>query len=132
MAPVGIRQGSIDAQLFAAAMLTLGISSASADQLDPTVQQLLDPTVQGLYRMCKGQDTSDNLMCIAYVAGVGDLLRAQGGKGEKYSICADPTYGAEMQAFVKWAEANPQEWGKDRIFGVVSALIRNWPCSPSH
>ena len=72
--------------LIAAAMLTLGISSASADQLDPTVQQLLDPTVHGLYLMCKGQDTSDNLMCIAYVAGVGDLLRAQHGKGEKYDL----------------------------------------------
>ena len=81
--------------------------------------------MQGLYRQCKSPD--DVLLCEAYVAGVGDILKAYGAAGAKaLSICGEPSYGAMVQAFVNWADANPNEWGKDCLFGVVGALTNNW------
>jgi hypothetical protein len=64
-------------------------------------------TVQGLYQQCKGEGTNEvadkvaYITCIAYVSGVGDTLQAQGASGAKiFSICAKPSYGAMVQAFV--------------------------------
>jgi hypothetical protein len=113
----------------AAAILACGISSASAAPLDMTVQ--------GLYQQCKSEDVKtidgqiDTVQCYSYISGVGDLLAAQGASGAKImSICAKstPSYGAMVQAFVNWAEAHPQEWGKNRLLGVVVALGRSWLC----
>src|SRR5262245_46587890 len=114
--------------LAAAISFVLGFSSANAAPLDTTVQ--------GLYRQCKSADADASpngqlgrLACVAYIAGVGDTLQVQGDGGAKImSICAKPSYGAMVQAFVNWAEANPREWGKNRLVGVVVALSKNWPC----
>jgi Rap1a immunity proteins len=111
----------------AAAILAFGLSSTTAAPLDTTVQ--------GLYRQCKSQAADpleskfQEALCATYIAGVGDTLQAQGAGGAKiFSICAKPSYGAMVQAFVNWAEANPREWGKNRLFGVIAALSKNWPC----
>ena len=46
-------------------------------------------------------------------------------------LCADPlpTFGAIIQAFVKWAENHPEAWsGAPRQLGVMAALQKTWPC----
>ena len=113
----------------AAALLACGISSAHAASLDMTVQ--------GLYQLCKSDNSNplikntDTIHCYAYISGIADLLVVQGAGGAKImSICAKPTpsYGAMVQAFVNWASAHPEEWGKPRVSGVLAALSKSWPC----
>jgi len=103
----------------APAILAFGISSATAAPLNTTVQ--------GLYRQCKSPDNV--FLCEAYIAGVGDILKVYGAGGAKVvAICGEPSYAEMVQAFVNWADVNPNEWGKDRLFGVVGALTNNWRC----
>jgi hypothetical protein len=114
--------------LFAAAILAFGLTSASADDLN----------IQALYEACKSQDLNSSRygLCLGYVAGIGDLMHAFGAYSQKsqdenfiaFSICGKPSYGAIVQAFVNWAEANPQRWSDDRLFGVAEALRATWPC----
>jgi hypothetical protein len=114
-------------RLIAAAILVFGIS--------PTNAAPLDTTVQGLYQQCKSEDANplvskfQEALCLTYISAVGDTLQAQGAGGAKiFSICGKPSYGAMVQAFVNWAEANPRECSKNRLVGVITALSRNWPC----
>jgi len=109
-----------------AAILGLGLTTASAEPLDPDQTA----TVEGLYRLCKRHDESKAFtFCVAYLAGVAETLRMQGIGGAKiFSICGTPTYGDTVQAFVDWAEANPSEWQDGRSVGVITALSKKWPC----
>jgi hypothetical protein len=93
--------------------------------------------VQSLYDLCKSEDdTAKYPFCVAYIAGVGDMMQALGvhpaldrnSEFAPFAICAKPSYAAMVEAFLNWAKANPQEWGTNRIFGVMLALDQNWPC----
>ena len=93
--------------------------------------------VQDLYLDCRAPERSPKwALCIAYISGVGNMMQLVGSTqlahpNEWYAplgICGDPSNGAMMQAFINWAEKNPQEWSTPRIIGVPNALISTWPC----
>jgi Rap1a immunity proteins len=113
--------------LCAAVLIMTGLSEAAA--IDS------DQTVQSLYEMCKKPDASfPSSLCLGYITGVADTMQLLGfGTADhpdldRFAICAKPSYGAMVQAFITWTEKNPQEGDHNRIIGVMKALRENWPC----
>jgi hypothetical protein len=45
-----------------------------------------------------------------------------------FALCAAPSHGAMIQAFINWAEKNPQKWDMNKTAGVITALQETWPC----
>lgn len=100
-------------------------------------------TVQFLHGLCKAEQSSnDFVFCLAYISGIGDLMYSVN-KAKKiepncskpsnplfsfFALCAAPSHGAMVQAFMNWAEKNPQEWGTNKTLGVIMALHETWPC----
>jgi hypothetical protein len=90
--------------------------------------------IQWLYHACKNRDDNFNyLLCVGYVSGIGDLMHVNGGAPHRDTgwddrLCGDPSYGAQVQAFVNWAEKHPNLWQYPRPFGVVTALREAWAC----
>jgi Rap1a immunity proteins len=89
--------------------------------------------VQGLYNSCKSPlGSGERTFCLGYISGIADQLSWMGENKAQHpeiaAICGQPSYGAMTQAFVNFAEKNPQTWGLHRIVGVVTALQLNWPC----
>jgi hypothetical protein len=105
------------------------VSPASAD--DPHV-----PNVQELYNNCKITARSDErIFCTGYISAVAEQLRFSAGYKTlhpdvpwPFVMCDPPTSAVMVQAFVNWAEQNPQEWTTPRVIGVMIALAKNWPC----
>jgi hypothetical protein len=89
-------------------------------------------TVQALYQFCKSPE--EDALCLGFISGVGDAMQLIGVGVEQepellpFAICRKPSYGAMVQAFIKWAEQNTGEWETNRIVGVMTALRANWPC----
>jgi hypothetical protein len=110
----------------AAALLTL---PASAE--DPHVAN-----VQELYDNCKMTARSDDrIFCAGYISGIAEQLRFSAGyktlhPGEAwpFAMCDPPSASVMTQAFVNWAEQNPQESSTPRVIGVMIVLAKNWPC----
>jgi len=44
------------------------------------------------------------------------------------ALCGAPSHGAMIQAFINWAEKNPQQWATGKTAGVMLALQESWPC----
>jgi len=92
--------------------------------------------VQSLYSDCKTEPSTSAqaVFCLGFVSGVGETMNFTGYfKQEhpdvgKFAICASPSHGAMVQAFINWAEKHPEEWAKSRIYGVMLALRETWPC----
>jgi hypothetical protein len=92
-------------------------------------------TVQDMYEACTAPPAStDAAICTGYVSGVGDAMQFIGVKANQhselrdYAICEQPSYGAMVQAFKNWADKHPQQWGANKIVGVMLALQENWGC----
>ena len=94
--------------------------------------------VQQLYGECKDTDVEE-VFCIGYITGLAEQMRTNGfllkqtGQEDarhRLSICTDASYGAMIQAFVRWAENHPEDWGMPRQLGVMYALRETWPCTP--
>jgi Rap1a immunity proteins len=90
--------------------------------------------VQELYQWCKDQTAGSayNSYCLGVVVGVSQTLYHVGelDHGHPLAICGEPgpTIGAEAQAFINWAEKNPDKWGWPAANGVIIALKEKWPC----
>jgi hypothetical protein len=96
--------------------------------------------VQELYTQCKAPvGTPESLMCLGFISGVADLMQLNGVSRKNFSsvqwsaisneaICGAPTTGAEIQAFINWAEKHPEQWGTFRLIGAIKALRESWPC----
>src|SRR5262249_32448595 len=104
---------------------SLSVVSAADDMQD----------VQSLYSMCKNQDAPGFGVCLGYISGVTEMLQSMRVHNERhpetavpFALCDNPTYGAILQAFINWAEKNPQEWHQHRLAGVVMAIHQTWPC----
>lgn len=99
--------------------------------------------VQELLGHCRaGLGKTEYIRCLYYVSGVVDMMglnriasNATDSQEARIalkllSFCGDPTYGAAVQAFINWAERNPDKWDYAQLMGVHSALSELWPCSP--
>src|SRR5262249_58191681 len=72
--------------------------------------------VQSLYNFCKDQKAPQYGLCLGYISGIADILyflRAYNQEHPQkeaipFQLCETPSYGAMAQAFVNWAEKNPQ------------------------
>ena len=88
--------------------------------------------IQWLYNACKERDDQLGfVICLGYVSGIGDLMqmnavaalkRVIDPSGWDDRLCGQPSYGAQVQAFVNWAERHPEKWQFSRQLGVVAAL----------
>jgi hypothetical protein len=115
--------------------LLISVAALALGLLRPTVAGALGElqSVQSLLDACKSSTASvQYAACVGYIAGVGDMMQMLGVDKEQhtlFAICAKPSYGAMVQAYINWAEANPKEWGENRLFGVMLALGENWACA---
>jgi hypothetical protein len=115
--------------------LLISVAAFALGLLRPTVAGALGEfqSVQALLDMCKSSTASvQSAACVGYIAGIGDMMQMLGVDKEQdgtFAICAKPSYGAMVQAYINWAEANPKEWGTNRLFGVMLALKQNWTCT---
>lgn len=96
-------------------------------------------TVQNLYFSCKSPENSSRwALCYGYVAGIGNAMQFVGYEQNEHpdlnyialAICGNMSNAAMVQAFVNWAEKNPQHWQDHQVTGVVTALVGTWPCKP--
>jgi hypothetical protein len=115
--------------LILSVVLTIIIPTQAPRADDPKLN------IQELYSQCKGKlGSADSLFCIGFISGIGDLMLVNGlgvkpFDNAKYeSSCGRPSYGAQVQAFVNWAEKHPDLWDGPRAIGVVEALRESWPC----
>jgi hypothetical protein len=112
----------------------LWCSSAFADGTNINVQTLLSD--------CTGSQSSfEYTLCVGYVGGVSDQMTLNGlmvinGDDRSrfvkaFSMCPQPhpTWGAEIQAFVNWAQKHPEQWQQPGLLGVLAANRTLWPCS---
>ncbi len=100
--------------------LALGLAAASPLSRAATVQELL--------RECT-EDKEEELHCIGYVAGIGEVMQHMGAS-IGFGICSTGpiTHGAMQQAFENWAKKHPENWGDPAGEGVMLALRETWPC----
>jgi hypothetical protein len=91
--------------------------------------------VQSLYKLCKDRDSPTYGLCTGYISGIADMLlflhaynREHPENANPFQLCDTPYYGTMVQAFVNWAEKNPQKWSDPRYAGVMKAIFETWPC----
>jgi hypothetical protein len=97
--------------------------------------------VQQLLRQCtKPVATEEQVFCVAFISGVAEQMITNGFTLDRFtdnevrremlflSACTKASFGAMVQAFVKWAESHPEQWGTPRQLGVMAALRETWPC----
>jgi hypothetical protein len=95
--------------------------------------------VQTLLRDCKQpEDSGYGIFCLGFISGIGGTMQAVGEAERRVNapsfrqlgICSTGkiSNGAMVQAFINWAEKNPQQWQKEQWAGVVVALRETWPC----
>ena len=95
-------------------------------------------TVQSYLLYCKsylnGNATFDQGLCMGAIeASLGYLaaLCAFGPEGTRQLGANIPTtmsYGALIQTYINWAEANPNLWAENVGVGMASAFRLNFPC----
>ena len=111
--------------ILASTLVLYGAFPAGADTTDLK-------TVQALYQQCKMPlGTRERSECLIYVSAIADIAVEIGDSGEKEKhafACNIPSYGAATQAFMNWAERNPQSWGLPPALGVMIAITQSWPC----
>lgn len=71
--------------------------------------------------------------CIGMAAGIGMVLAMNcfsrdDGYMPQFAAEPYPSNGAAIQAFINWAEKNPQHWGKRFSIGMMIALSETYPC----
>jgi hypothetical protein len=101
-------------------------------------------TVQALYQWCQDENDVKATACIAYVAGVADVMvrnsalrdQVDGDDRQRlalYSVCVKgANFGAAAQTFMNWAARHPEKANEPRVDGVMTALHETWPCTQLH
>lgn len=102
-------------------------------------QEIKNTSVQAFILYCKdylnGQTAFDQGLCMGaaeasagYMAG----LCAFGSEANRQlgaNIPPEMTYGALIQTFINWAEANPKLWTINVGIGMSAAFKENFPCN---
>lgn len=87
--------------------------------------------------MCKSDNTPGAYgYCLGFVSGMAAVMEQVGlGTSGTFrgamGLCARapyPTGNAEVLAFVRWAQQNPQQWSQPSAVGVMTALAATWRC----
>ena len=68
--------------------------------------------VQSIYNICKDQNAPQFGLCLGYITGVADMLFFLHAYNQQHPQEAIPFQLCIVQAFVNWAEKNPQYWGE--------------------
>lgn len=124
-------QMTLRASIFGMMALCFTASSALAETRN----------VQDLHRQCtKAVATAEQIFCVAFISGVAEQMIANGQVLDQVkndddrvlmlflSACTKASFGAMIQAFIKWAENHPDKWDTPRQLGVMAALRETWPC----
>jgi hypothetical protein len=90
----------------------------------------------GMLAMCKSGGDGYSY-CLGFISGTAAVMEQVGlGTTGNFrgamGMCVSlpyPTGNAEVAAFIRWAEANSQLWGKPSAVGVLVALSATWPCA---
>jgi hypothetical protein len=110
-----------------ALVFSLATTACAADSSTPK-------TVQDFKQSCENRDSPDQLFCVGYIAGVAQMMIAIGvvkPSPEAFAMCPGepfPSYGADLQVFINWADKHPEKWAEKAFFGVVESLRDKWPC----
>jgi hypothetical protein len=86
--------------------LLISVAALALGLLRPTVAGALGElqSVQSLLDACKSSATSvQYAVCVGYIAGIGDMMQMLGVDKEQdvtFAICAKPSYGAMVQAYI--------------------------------
>lgn len=120
-------RGLVAAFLIASLGALMAAETAAADE---------DQNVQELLRMCESAADLEYGICLGVLRGVSgvmavncDLFRR--GMVERPLAAGEfpnVSYGAMRQAFINWAQANPQSWSTRGETGVIWALELAFPC----
>ena len=93
-------------------------------------------STEGLLEMCRSNG-ADYGYCLGFISGTAAVMEqvSLGTSGQfrgAMGMCVSmpyPSPNAEVQAFVNWAQRNPQLGGKPSAVGVMMALANTWPCA---
>ena len=116
-----------------AAVLVFANALAQSEPTQPFI-----PTVEKFLGTCKADENDPHrAFCVGYLTGVAQEMEVIGvqAKGEfrqAHGMCLKephgPTGRALAQAFIVWAEKNPELWSLRFELGAVAALTETWPC----
>jgi hypothetical protein len=94
--------------------------------------------VQTFLQKCTSQtNATDISYCYGRVTGIFETMGLNGASFshqfnplKTLTVCVDPppSYGAEVQAFINWANNHPEKWGMPDSVGVAGAMSETWPC----
>lgn len=96
-------------------------------------------STESLLSMCQPQG-SDYGYCLGFISGMAAVMEqvgigATGDFRGAMGMCPSkpyPTADAEVEAFIAWAQRNPQFGNKPSVVGVTIALDSTWPCEGQH
>jgi hypothetical protein len=118
---------------------------------EPTVIEM--NSIQALRFSCRQPERSVGYsVCLGFVAGMSQSMQLNGRTLDHISttdtaaveyladtsLCAAetpfPTEITGVQAFLSWADRNPDKWNSNVSVGVTRALVETWPCQnlPHH
>ncbi len=110
-------------------------------------------SIQALRFSCRQPERSVGYsVCLGFVAGMSQSMQLNGRTLDRISptdtaameylantgLCTSetpfPTESAGVQAFLSWADRNPDKWNSNASVGVTKALVEIWPCQnlPHH
>ena len=105
--------------------------------LNPSIAQ--DNIQQMLLKCTTATVPNDQFYCYGRVTATFEMLALNGETVAQYnkpaksllSICGvrpPPSYGAQVQVFVNWANNHPEKWRHTDLEGVMQAMLEKWPC----
>jgi len=118
---------------------------------EPTVMEM--NSIKALRFSCRQPErTVGYSVCLGFVAGMSQSMQLNGRTLDRISptdtvameyladtgLCTAetpfPTEITGVQAFLSWADRNPDKWNSNASVGVMRALVEIWPCQnlPHH
>ena len=107
----------------------------------PSSPALAEGNVQGLLESCISTTAPDGPpYCVGRVTGIFKIMALNGiavtqhdGGAKFLAICAKdslplPSYAAQVQVFINWANKHPENWAMSDSEGVIRAMQEKWPC----
>ena len=100
--------------------------SAKADPQSGVVQTAAD-----LQQMCRSSDTTQRIICAAYIKGVVSTMNAfVGSAAVKTLVCTagQISTAEEMPIFDRYTQGHPQELHLEAEVVLITSLMQAFPC----